>query len=160
VSNCSTSVATKNGKATGIDSPFEVNNLPLNVVQPLLIKQNDRKLAKFMTFTLKEQSPRALTVQLEPCANVVGRLVDEDGTPLKGVSVDPRLRRSQDYWPRFPPVVCNSDGRFEYPNLPAGAAVDFFAQGAEIEFLQTFGRLSAPPGKKVDLGDIKLKRRR
>jgi protocatechuate 3,4-dioxygenase beta subunit len=160
VSNCSTSVATKNGKATGIDSPFELNNLPLNVVQPLLIKQNDRKLAKFMTFTLKEQSPRALTVQLEPCANVVGRLVDEDGTPLKGVSVDPRLRRSQDYWPTFPPVVCNSDGRFEYPNLPAGAAVDFFAQGAEIEFLQTFGRLSAPPGKKVDLGDIKLKRRR
>jgi beta-lactamase regulating signal transducer with metallopeptidase domain len=160
VSNCSTSVASKNGKARGIDSPFELNNLPLNVEQPLLIEQKERKLAKFVTFTLKEQSPRALTVQLEPCAQVIGRLLDEDGTPLKGVSVDPRLRRSQDYWPTFPAIVCRSDGRFEYPSLPAGATFYFWTQGAEIEFGQSFGRLSAAPGKKVDLGDITLKRRR
>ncbi len=159
VHNCSTSVPTKNGKVRGIDSAFELNNLPLNVVQPLLVAQKERNLAKFITFTLKEQSPHSLTVKLEPCATVIGRLVDEDGTPLKGISVDPRFRRGGDFWPSFPAVVCQSDGRFEYPGLPAGATFDFFHEGAAIGSLQFSGPVIPEPGKTIDLGEIKLKRR-
>jgi protocatechuate 3,4-dioxygenase beta subunit len=159
VRNCSTSAPAKNGKVQGLNSPFEITNLSLNVEQPLLIEQKDRKLAKFIKFTPKGQAPNSLTVQLEPCATVSGRLVDEDGFALKGIAIEPRFRRGGDYWPRLTTVVCNLDGRFECTSLPSGVDVDFYAEGAGIDVIATFGRMSVPAGKTIDLGDVKVKRR-
>jgi beta-lactamase regulating signal transducer with metallopeptidase domain/protocatechuate 3,4-dioxygenase beta subunit len=160
VRNCSISQPAKNGKIDGHNSPFEVSNLPLNIEQPLLIEQRERKLARFLVFTLKEDSPRSMTVKLEPCAKVVGRLVDEEGLPLKGITIQPSMPGGHDFWPTFRTVLCQPDGRFEYPDLPSGVKVDFSPEGTEVEFIQSFGRMTASPGQTIDLGDIKLKRRK
>jgi hypothetical protein len=159
VSNCSTSVATKERRMQGIDSPFELNNLPLKVEQPLLIEQKDRNLAKFIRFTLEERSPRSLTVKLEPCATVIGRVVDEDGIAINGITVEPRFRRGGDYWTTLPTVSCDRDGRFQCRGLPPGEKFDFYPEGSALDDIRSFGPVTTEARKTINLGDIKVKRR-
>jgi 5-hydroxyisourate hydrolase-like protein (transthyretin family) len=157
--HCSLSKPTKDGKLNDIDSPFDLNGLALHIKQPLLVQQKERNLAKYVTYTLTEQSPRVLTVKLEPCATVVGRLLDEDGFPLKGVTLEPQFRRSGDFWVRLPSVVCKGDGSFEYRGLPTGASFTFSLQEPGMQILRRFGPVEPEPGKTVNVGDLKLKQR-
>jgi hypothetical protein len=155
----SLSKLTKDLKLNDVDSPFELNGLTLNVATSVLVEQKERQLAKVLTFTVTEGSPRSLSVKLEPCANVIGRLLDEDGFPIKGVTVLPQLRRGGENWIEIPSAVCNENGSFEFKGLPAGASFNFMIHGTATTFLQGFGSVVAEAGKTIDLGDIRVQRR-
>jgi beta-lactamase regulating signal transducer with metallopeptidase domain len=157
--HCSLSKLTKDGKLNDVDSPFELHGLSLNVPNTLFVEHKERKLAKVVTFTLTEGSPRSLTVKLEPCATVIGRLLDEDGLPINGVTVEPLLRGGEVNWVQFPSAMCQENGSFECRGLPAEASFSFLIHGTATKFLQGFGSVATKAGKTIDLGDIRIQRR-
>lgn len=61
-----------------VDSHSDVAGLNPNETRVLMINQVSQKIGKVFTLTYDEKVPCALTITLEPCATVKGRLVDED----------------------------------------------------------------------------------
>ena len=103
--------------------------------------------------------PRSVTLTLERCAKIKGRLVDEQGTPVKNAEVEPSPSPSvRRQWLR--PAACRPDGRFECTDLLPGC--DYYtleAMGPEIGRVTITKRVAISAGKTVDLGEIKLRRR-
>ena len=62
-----------------LDSTFALDGMAQNESRPLLVDQPQRHLGKVVVVHYDEKAPRTLTVTLEPCATVKGRLVDEEG---------------------------------------------------------------------------------
>src|SRR6202034_977255 len=80
--------------------------------RPILIRNDQLNLGKFWVLDLTEKTPKALTITLEPCATIVGRLVDPNGVGVQG-SLDGMPRPGGDFWPQLPPVASEPDGKFK-----------------------------------------------
>ncbi len=101
---------------------------------------------------------RPVTVKLEPYATIKGRLLDEEGMPLKFVNVGV-VARGDNYV--LPPwrngVESQADGRFVVSNVAAGAEYyEVLADGFDEPIAK---KLSVSAGQTIDLGDIKRKRK-
>ena len=101
-------------------------------------------------------------MKLEPCATIKGRLLDSDGNPFEGIRLS-AAAYGPDY--RLPAGQARSepDGRFVLDTLPPGAesywvATDGFDN--EVGYTKIAEKLTVGPGKTLDLGDIKLKRKK
>ncbi|HXY35082.1 MAG TPA: carboxypeptidase-like regulatory domain-containing protein, partial [Planctomycetaceae bacterium] len=95
-----------------------------------------------------------------PCATVRGRLVDEEGSPLKDVQVFATvIQKGRDKFDLYPfGPVTDADGDFAIENLAAGC------DGYQIRAFQPahgFATIAEhvvfAPGKTIDLGEIKPK---
>ena len=101
-----------------------------------------------------------MTITLESCATVRGRLVDEEGSPPKDVQVFASgIRNGRvvfDLYP-FGPVT-DADGHFAIENLAAGCDV-YKIQALEPQrgFVTVAEKVVFAPGKTIDLGEIKLR---
>jgi len=140
---------------------FDVINLAPRERRTIEIYHRERQIGKHLVFTFDEKTPWTMTVTLEPCATLVGRLVDADGVPVRGIEIHASPAPGSWPWLFTPIETSRADGRFEcrglYPGckydlavaLPHGITIDvqFLRSGIEIE-----------PGKVINLGDVKLKR--
>jgi hypothetical protein len=146
-------------KPIGPGSSFEVEALSKNESRSVVIQNKLRKIGKIWIFKYSPTTPRSLTLTLERCATITGRLVDEQGNPVNHAEVDASPRpRVGGPWRR--PAASRPDGRFECTDLLAGC--DFYeleAEGPEIGRVTVARRVVIAPGKTIDLGDIKLNRR-
>jgi hypothetical protein len=90
-----------------------------------------------------------LTVRLERCGSATGRLVDGDGQPLAGVTV--QIQRSRLIGPGGVQVRTGKDGRFRADGLAPGQT--YTAQAAGVKQATLFKPFTVEPGGVKDLGD-------
>ena len=136
---------------------FDFENLSLGETRPILIEQKERGIGKFLLLKFDENTPRTMSITLEPCATLVGRLLDADGAALGGVYLTAVPYPGGHFWPRLPSVICGADGTFKYTRLLPGCDYHVFAEGAKLGFRDVAKRLKIEPGEVIDLGDIRLK---
>jgi hypothetical protein len=161
VSGCWISEAPSRGSNENVSSSFELTALDPKRMNSLLIRHRERNLGKFIKFAPAANRAADLTVTLLPCATLVGRLVDEEGLPFKGIAIDARTLPIEDFTPNLPPIICHSDGTFEYPGLAPGCDYDIWSEGAGFRFGQHLvKKLAIVPGKTIDLGTIKIERQK
>ena len=99
-----------------------------------------------------------MTVTLEPCATLVGRLVDDEGVPFPGVEVQASPAPGQYPYFFIPIVVSHADGRFECRGLFPGCDYGLVVHGSEVKIQYPSKRIAIEPGKTIDLGNVKLER--
>jgi hypothetical protein len=120
--------------------------------RPVMIYQEKLRIGKFFVLEYTDRTPQSMTVTLEPCAIIGGRVVDRDGIGIKaGVSGAPRP--GGDFWPQTEPVETQSDGKFECI-VPPGSRY-------ALQVVARVGRtwvdgVAVEAGKTVDVGDVKI----
>jgi hypothetical protein len=128
---------------------FTVTGLNPRRGRSLFFHHRDKGLGKVLTIRGDESGP--LTVQLDPCGSVLGRIVDRDGKPVPEVKM-----RLIPVFANAPVVTAQSDrdGRFREALAPG--------QRYRLELLSSRRLLREVPGLEVesgrsrDLGDLPL----
>jgi 5-hydroxyisourate hydrolase-like protein (transthyretin family) len=141
---------------------FDVVNLVPHERRKIEIYQRERQIGKHLDLNYDEKTPRTMTVTLEPCATVVGRLVDAEGVPIQGVEIHTSPTPGSWPWMFTPIVTSRTDGRFEcrglYPGCDYALAVAVPGNGNDVNVQFLRSGLVIEPGKTIDLGNLKLKR--
>ncbi len=117
-------------------STFDIVGLTPGETRPFLIYHQQLHIGKFELLKFTDKTPRSLTITLEPCATVTGRIVDQAGGGVKA-NVFALPRPGGDFWPQAVPVESQADGRFQYAlpiGCPYGLRVD--APGFRAEFFK------------------------
>jgi hypothetical protein len=134
------------------DATFTVEGLNPRVTRRLVFVDKDRKYGAFVSLTGEAKGP--LTVRLEACGSVSGRVLDQDGQP----AAEKVVRLETDDVPESGPakVKTDRDGRFRIDGLVPG-------QTYQARFgLPPFGAYLFAPftvkaGEGKDLGEFRLK---
>jgi hypothetical protein len=134
------------------DDTFTVEGLDPRRTRHLVFMDKDRKHGAFVTVAGAVKEP--LVVRLGPCGSVAGRLLDEDGQSMGGVTVrlDPeRLPDSSQ-----PKVKTDRQGRFRIAGLVPGQKYQARLGGGPFgQYL--FAPFTLRPGQSKDLGDVVVK---
>ena len=143
----------------GAVAPFEMGGMEPNESRGVLFRSAKPNLGKVQVLHYDEKAAsRSVTVKLEPYGTVKGRLLDEEGMPLKFVNVDV-VARGDNYV--LPPwrngVESQADGRFAVSNVAAGA--EYYEVGVEGFDEPIAKKLAVSSGQTIDLGDIRRKRK-
>jgi hypothetical protein len=130
---------------------FTVRGINPKAPRTLAFLQRDKKLGFFLT-EMPDEKVGPLTVTLQPCGSVSGRIVDRDGQPLAGFRLDVS---SKSFWGVRVEATTDKDGRFRAGGLVPGAEYTVWLPRQR-------GILRDSPaiegGKDKDLGDIKGER--
>jgi RNA polymerase sigma factor (sigma-70 family) len=146
---------------------FHVNDLPtaqfripgLDPKHPrwFFFLHHDRNLGTAVL--LKGNEPLPVTVRLQKCGTVTGRLVDEDGLP-RSAWISGFFHRGQlglkDIGRGFGMGKIGKDGRFRIGVLP-GLKVGLLAGKNPTYFDSLVRELTLKPGEVKDVGDVKAK---
>jgi beta-lactamase regulating signal transducer with metallopeptidase domain len=145
------------GQVTG--STVKVKELAPHETRNVAIYHQGRQIGKYLVLKADEKLPSAMTVTLEPCAMLVGRLVDDEGIPFQGVEV--QASPAPGTYPYFfiPIVVSHADGTFECRGMFPGCDYGLVVHGSEVKIQFPLRKIAVEPGKTVELGNVKLKRR-
>ncbi len=136
--------ATLNG-ASLPDGSFTLTHLNPRRTSGLYFVHREKGLGLFKEIPADEDKP--LTVQLQACGSVTGRIVDKDGQPVANVLV--RLGYVAD-------VKTDKDGRFRVDGLVVGAK--YRVEGADrVRHPAFYDSIRIEPGKVKDLGDATLR---
>jgi hypothetical protein len=126
---------------------FTVTGLNPQGGRALFFQHRDKKLGKVVT--VRGNAAQPVTVKLEPCGTVKGRLVDERGNPVPGV----RLCLGEDASPGCEIAQTDNLGRFQMTLFP----------GQKYSWGFPFFGLQTPPdtvqvesGRSKDLGELVL----
>jgi RNA polymerase sigma factor (sigma-70 family) len=139
------------GKETLIGAEFTVRHNPRLTSRPLVFFHKERNLGFFLKGLRSAETP--LTVRLEPCGSVSGRVVDQDGQPVAGLRVRVvglglnSLAQSQ-------VVVTDRKGRFRAEGLVPGQP--YLLMRGRL-FAGLGSGVSVESGKNKDMGDVKAR---
>jgi beta-lactamase regulating signal transducer with metallopeptidase domain len=148
-----------NGSDLRMEAHCEVRSLAPGETRHVWILNLERKLGKY--FDLKpDHRPREMTVKLEPCATLTGRVVDAEGTGVAGVLIH---AHAEGLSPGLLNTVrTGADGRFSHPYLTGGCKYEIVLakprSGGAFSNRQLPG-IQLEAGKTKDLGEIKLSKR-
>jgi hypothetical protein len=109
-----------------------------------LVFQYKGKLGLFLK-KLPDEKLGPLTIKLQPCGSISGRLVDQDGQPVAGVSTKGKGGL---------PITTDKEGRFHVEGLVPGMKYTIMRPKVVATVLV---QVVAEPGKNKDLGDLKLR---
>jgi protocatechuate 3,4-dioxygenase beta subunit len=127
-------------------SEFTVRGLNPKAKRPLVFYHKEKQLGYY----LKSMDSRAtdLTVKLQPCGSVSGRIVDEDGQPVDGQ----RVWVTGNTFPSLSgvSVATDANGCFHVVGLVPG-------EEYSVEFARFYTDITVEAGRDKDLGDIKMK---
>jgi hypothetical protein len=145
---------TAHNLAPGIFSqPLEADTFTVEGLNPrrprhLVFIDKDRKHGAFVT--VKGEAKEPLTVRLEECGSVAGRLLDQDGRPVAGATV--RLGTESLRYFGLVRVKTNREGRFRFDGLVPGQKHQVrFGLPPVGQYLLT--EFTLKPGESKDLGD-------
>jgi len=127
---------------------FTVTGLNPRLTRDLFFLHRDQNLGKVLTIQGDETRP--LTVQLDPCGTVIGRLVDKAGKPVLGVNVN--FFRSGDGY-SFLNTATDADGRFRMEGLVPRANYSLLSSR---RLLKDVGQVEVESGRIKDLGDLSV----
>ena len=142
-------------------SKFKVADLSPGDSRSIVIYDQERNIGKIVRLRYDAKTPRSMTVTLEPCATVKGRLVDQEGRPFQALQVEPQPNPSLSRrWVGGGPLQrfnCGKDGRFEFFDLIPGCdSYSLRCTGPGIRPLLIAEKIVIEPGKTIDLGDITI----
>jgi len=125
---------------------FAVMGLNPLRTRDLVFLHRDKALGK--SLSIRGDEPQPLTVQLEPCGVIIGRMVDRGGNPVPDLIVC--LGRKDGS------VVAETDreGRFRAPVLPGQE--HWLGLLSQRRLLRQVGALEVESGKTRDLGNLPL----
>jgi hypothetical protein len=128
---------------------FTVTGLNAHGARVLFFQHHGKKLGKVVT--VRANMPQPVTVKLEPCGTVKGRLVDGRGKPMPGVPV----LLGEDASPGYETTQTDQGGRFQI----AVFAGQNYSWGLSPRLLSK-GLLTVQvgAGQVHDLGDLKVAR--
>jgi RNA polymerase sigma factor (sigma-70 family) len=151
----------------GTSKPLDGAECTVTALDPaaprrLYAQHDEKKLGGFLALDGKETGPAVL--KLEPTATVTGRVVDNDGAPVKGARVstsydDPELGiefNTRDHYDTRP-VLTDADGKFTLTNVPPGLAVRVSVTPKGGYLGHTSAKKTLKPGETLDLGVWKPK---
>ncbi len=143
------------------EATFDVEGLAPKESRTFVIAQAQRKIAKLFTLAYDDKPARELTITLEPCATVRGRLVDEDGSPVKNLGIRASATRDGRAVLELSPLATetDADGRFEC-NLAGGCdTYEIYADDpGRRGFVTVAEKVTFSPGKTIDLGEVRINR--
>jgi protocatechuate 3,4-dioxygenase beta subunit len=147
------------------DSPtIEVHGLDPSRPRRVTLTHEGRNLVASLHLKGDEAGP--LTVRLQPAGAVTGRIVDDDGRPRGGLS----LNNLGGIYPEPPPdrgilpegtsspgLLVGRDGRFRVAGLIPGLKYGAMAIRGNFGLGVVFRDLTVAPGEVKDLGDLRIR---
>jgi hypothetical protein len=120
----------------------------------LFFFQYEKKLGTAVVVKGDETLP--LTVKLQKCATLTGRLLDEDGEPRAGVEL---LGKNVDgnFYGFFGGQKTDKDGRFKIEGIMPGVKVGLATSKPATITGTVVEQITLKPGETKDLGDVKSK---
>jgi 5-hydroxyisourate hydrolase-like protein (transthyretin family) len=144
------------GSETMQESTIEAINFSSDETRTIVFHHQERDLGWVARIRPQDGAAAAITVKLEPCATVTGRLLYEDAAPCTGLNVKAAVRPSESFRKELPSVTTDSDGRFRYTIVP-GSKYWLHAEGKGIRHSATIDdELVVEPGETKDLGELTL----
>jgi hypothetical protein len=123
---------------------FTVEGLNPRVPRQLSFYHGEKRLGKALT--LRGEQPETLTVRLEPCGEVIGRVADRAGKPVTGMRVwFSALNNGMTVLPKTDP-----QGRFRSALVPG------LKYRVPQRLIKNLDELEVGPGQVRDLGDLRL----
>jgi len=123
---------------------FTVTGLNPQGNRELFFQHRGKKLGKVVT--VRGNAAQPVTVKLEPCGTVKGRLVDERGNPAPGV---PAIL-CEDASPGYAMAQTDNLGRFQMALFPGQK----YSWGGPRELSKELGTMQVGAAKVRDLGDL------
>src|SRR6201991_2489016 len=80
----------------------------------LLFHQKERNIGQAIRVEVAGESPKSITVKLEPCATIRGKLVDGDNRPVTDASLRFDVLPSGDFEPALESTATDANGQFEH----------------------------------------------
>jgi len=135
---------------------FTVRGLNPRSPRGLYFHHKGKNLGFFLK-ELPDKKSGPLTVTLQPCGSICGRMVDGDGRPIANM-------RLTTFSPEWPDATTDKEGRFCAEGLIPGVRYDISGLPPGVKYEQAGGRGLAfalvEPGKRKDLGDVCAEPRR
>ncbi len=141
-----------------VGAEFTAYGLKPGESRTLLFQHPQKKLAGIATVKADESAPA--TVRLRPSAAVTGRLIDEDGRPLRDVAVSVQFQLAgQVNWVfnHMPQEErTDADGKFRVVGLVPDFAYDAtIKEAGRLYPSRVFRALKLKEGETKDLGDVR-----
>jgi hypothetical protein len=145
---------------------FDVMTLGPGEDRVVVLVHEGRKLGRAIHVKEGDDRDGPVVVTLEPSATVTGRIVDHDGDPVSGATIECYAKQLVPGFPiqLLPMLASGPDGRFTVANVATGCGYTLVVQEARPAL--EFGRLgfarrdvTVRPGETTDLGEIPLQRR-
>ncbi len=136
---------------------FEVTALDPRQTRHVMLYHESRRLGGSTLIEKDQEGP--LTVRLQPCGVVTGRLVDEDGQPRRNLDVVSTTffdaEPNGGVFHRSCPV--DRDGRFRIEVIPGLSYTSGAQRDRGMIIGKVFARLTLGPGEVKDVGDVMVK---
>jgi RNA polymerase sigma factor (sigma-70 family) len=132
---------------------FTVHNVNPRAKRQLVFHHKEKNLGFFLKELAAEKSD-PLTIQLQRCGSVSGRLVDQDGVPVAGFRIPIWRKRTANFGEALQQeVVTDKEGRFRAEGLVPGKGYGAMpSPAAQFSFY-----VVVESGEQKDLGDIKAR---
>lgn len=141
------------------DSELTVTNLGPDEQRPLFFRHAEKRIGRVMRVGPAELAAGEITVQLQPEAYVVGRLLDEEGEPLSGAEIEASGVPFA-FATRLEAVGADADGRFRAVLIPGCRySLGGRPHRREINDFTIERDLAIEPGETRDLGTLKFDRK-
>jgi 5-hydroxyisourate hydrolase-like protein (transthyretin family) len=137
------------------ESVLTATNFGPQETRSIVIHHKGRNIGRVIQAGPAEVAQGEIQVKLLPCATVTGRLMNQ-GEPLSGLSIEPRVLPSGDFSKRLPTIATDSEGRFTCTLVP-GSQYNLHAEGKGLDFYATVANdLTIEPGETKDVGTLTL----
>jgi hypothetical protein len=142
------------------EAEFDAINFAPDEQRTVAIRHLERSLGKVVRVGPGDDATGPIVVELEPLAEIVGRVVDPDGDPVVAAQIRPDFQPSGDFSPKLPEVVTDQNGRFRIPDVPVGCdyglAVEHGTMLSDRRF--EYGSATVRPGETTDIVEIRFER--
>jgi RNA polymerase sigma factor (sigma-70 family) len=147
----------RGGIETLKEDEFIVRSINPRENRPLVFYHKDKNLGFYLK-DLRDNPADPLLIKLQPCGSISGRVVDPDGEPLAGLSVnvEGRLNGTPGLYHH---AKMDQDGRFRVDSLVPSQEYRVCVYGKRgASFPRLFARVVVEPGKHKDMGELKAER--
>jgi RNA polymerase sigma factor (sigma-70 family) len=143
----------------GSSQDFPTAEFRIRAVDPqrpktLYLFQYEKKLA--MALHIKGDESKPLTVKLQKCATLTGRLLDQDGEPRAGVELSGKNVDANSYG-FFGGQKTDKDGRFKIEGIMPGVKVGLATSTPGSITGTVVQEVTLKAGETKDLGDVRAK---
>jgi hypothetical protein len=146
----------------GIDTlkgdEFTVKEVNPRASRPLVFHHKDRDLGFYLK-DLRDAAPGPLTIKLQSCGSISGRIVDHEGRPVADMAVHVMgnaLRVIGEAGGGYHRATTDKDGRFHVKGLVPGQTYAVQEMGYRPSFPRFFTEVVVKTGEHKDVGDIKM----